>query len=155
MHDEELKFLPDGLFNGGSANVILSGEFAGKAHEWLATIRRSEGRIDPQTRLITLVARTASDSSPPVGQFVKATILGKEAHQVFVVPPKALHEKEKLLLVNPDKRLTIQPVQVLRTEPARAIISQGANPGDRVIVSPLEVIIEGMQIEAESDQAAS
>ncbi|MCG8383357.1 MAG: efflux RND transporter periplasmic adaptor subunit [Gammaproteobacteria bacterium] len=155
LHDEELKFLPDGLFNGGSANAILRGEFAGKTHEWPATIRHSEGRIDPQTRLITLVARTASENSPPVGQFVKATILGKEAHQVFVIPPKALHEKEKVLLINPDERLTIQPVQVLRTEPARTIIRQGANPGDRVIVSPLEVIIEGMQIEIEPNQAAS
>lgn len=151
LHDEQLRFLPAGILDGELAEVTLAAEFAGESLSWQATISRSEGLIDTRTRLVTLVAElkplSPTQPHPQIGQFVKASILGRTVSNVFVIPTTALREKNEVLLADPDNKLRIQSVDVLRKESNRVIISSGLSQGQRVITSPLEIVIDAMQLQ--------
>ena len=126
IHDEELAFLnlPLGL-NPNPANigadVTLSARFGGADHEWQAQVVRTEGELDPKTRMITVVARVDKPykivgERPPlaVGLFVSARIHGKIANNITIIPRTALRRNGQVLIVGADNRLRFQDVTVLR-----------------------------------------
>lgn len=170
VQDEELAFLDlplsrDGTLDGRSARVTLRARFAGTAHEWHGEVVRTEGEIDPQTRMVNVVARVpdpyATGSSPPlsVGLFVEAEIEGSTVDGVIVLPRSALRGGPQVLVVDPDDKLRIRPVELLRIAADEVIVRAGLVAGERVCVSPLEAATEGMLVrvrsEADADLAAS
>ncbi len=151
LHDEQLQFLPAGILDGTLTEVVLFAEFAGESLSWPATIKRSEGTINSRTRLVTLVAElkplSPTQVHPQIGQFVKASIVGRTVQNIFVIPTTALREKNKVLLIDPEDKLRIQIVNVLKKESNQIIINSGLSQGQRVITSPLEIVIDGMQLQ--------
>ena len=63
IKDDELAFLNISLRDGSAwekrPSVSLSAEFAGAVHRWTGEIVRTEGELDPKTRMIQLVASVA------------------------------------------------------------------------------------------------
>ena len=63
IKDDELAFLNISLRDGSAwqkrPSVSLSAEFAGAVHRWSGEIVRTEGELDPKTRMIQLVASVA------------------------------------------------------------------------------------------------
>lgn len=172
--DEELAFLdlPPETVGGGEAggpDVALRGRFAGREQQWPARIVRSEGELDPRSRMLALVARVddpyGRGGRPPlpVGLFVTATIAGREVADVVALPraalrtdtPPALAGGDAVLVVDEESRVHFRAVDVLRREAERAIVASGLVAGDRVVVSPLDVVVEGMTVRTvEVDDAA-
>jgi RND family efflux transporter MFP subunit len=145
------------------AHVTFRAEFAGEEHAWPGYIVRTEGALDERTRMVTVVARVddpyglAGDRSRvalPMGLFVKAEIEGREVDDVFVLPPGVLRGGEVLLVADSNDRLRVRPVDVLRVERDRTLVSGGLSPGERVIVTPLEVITDGMAVRVTQRAAA-
>ena len=147
--------------------VLLRAEFAGEERTWRGQVVRTGGEIDPQTRMVQLVARVADpyglsedsaeirDAAPlAVGLFVSAEILGRSVNDVFVLPRAALHSgnpmdpaaEDDVHVIDAEGRLHIRPVEVLRTEPEMAIVGAGLRAGDRVSVSSLRAVVEGMRV---------
>ncbi len=150
--------------------VVLRAEFAGSEQTWLGRVVRTAGEIDPQTRMVRLVARVAdpyglhAETEPvplAVGLFVRAEIQGRTAHDVFVLPRAALRSgnpmdpdaSEEVHVVDAEGRLHIRPVEVLRTEPEVVVIGTGLAAGDRVSISPLRAVVEGMRVRVAGDGA--
>jgi len=157
--DDELAFLDLPLVYRGDAvegagpPVELSTQFAGQRHTWIGRVVRTEGEIDPRSRMVNVVARienpyARSGSRPPlaVGLFVDAEILGRVAEDVFVLPRIALHEGDRVHVVDVSDTLRLREVEVLRRETERVLIRAGLEPGERVSVSPLAVAMEGMRL---------
>jgi RND family efflux transporter MFP subunit len=135
--------------------VQLSAEIAGQPHVWRARLVRSEGVRDERTRMLNVVARVDDpyvlDGDPertplPIGVFVDATIEGRRVANVFDLPRSALRRGNGVLVVNGGNRVRVRPVDVLRTDRERAWIRAGLSPGDRVVVTALEVATEGMAV---------
>ncbi len=137
----------------GQPIVVLRARFAGARRSWQGRIVRTEGEIDPRSRMIHAVARIEKpyvqpEGHPPlaVGLFVDAEILGHRFEGVFVVPRSAVFAGDLVHVVDADDRLRIRPIEVLRREHDRVIVRSGLADGERVAVSRLTIPIEGMQV---------
>lgn len=167
--DEQLAFLELPLSTRGAdeakapgAPVLLNAQFAGKSHQWEGEIVRTEGEIDPKTRMVNVVARVEapyarSNGRPPlsVGLFVEADILGSKVEGVSVIPRSALREGNRVLVVSDDDRLSFRDVEVVRLADDDVVI-RGLGRGTRVCISPLASPVEGMLVRiAEAKEARS
>ncbi len=154
--------------------VKLTGLTAGQAHSWSSEIVRTEAVIDERNRLQYVVAQVIdpyglhSDSGDrPVlntGLFVEAEIEGKLLKNVYVLPRLAIHNNNTVWVLNTKKRLSIRRVSILHRGEYKAYVKQettqgikgtgleydGLLPGDRVIISPLDAVVDGMQLRIES-----
>jgi membrane fusion protein, multidrug efflux system len=136
--------------------VILSTQFAGALQRWEGHIVRAEGALDQETGLLHAVAEVKNPYTVKAGQaplmpglFVNAEIVGRDQTDVFVLPPGAVNPSNEVLWVDRDDRLHIRKVDILRTEPNRILIKGGLNRGDRVVVSGIQVPVEGMKLRTE------
>ena len=143
--------------------VELHAEFAGRDHVWTGRIVRTEGEIDPKTRMVNVVARVEDpyglhhegNSAPlAVGLFVQAEISGRTEETAFVLPRAALHPgdpmdpaaTDEVHVIDAEGRLRIRRVQVLRTERDRVLIGSGLEAGEKVSVSSLKAVVDGMRV---------
>jgi RND family efflux transporter MFP subunit len=168
--DHQLAFLafPDlrgsGTDDAGDGPVVLlRAMFAGRRHEWTGQIVRSEGEIDSKSRMVNVVARVenpyrsneANDRPPlAVGLFVEAEIVGPEASDVIVVPRYAMRGDSRILIVNANNELRSKPVEVLRIDRDDVLVQGPLAEGDRICVSPIQVVVEGMIVNPVEDRAA-
>jgi RND family efflux transporter MFP subunit len=136
-------------------NVTLKANYAGRDYKWSGKIVRVEGEIDPLSHMITLVARVEdpygrdhrSDRPPlAVGLFVEAEIRGKLVRDVVVIPRSALRGTENVLVIDDENKLHFRTVDVLRKDSETVVISSGLEPGERICISPLEAVVEGMKV---------
>jgi RND family efflux transporter MFP subunit len=140
---------------GGGPDVVLEADLAGVAESWSARVVRAEGEVDASSRMFHIVARVDDPlalreqaGAPPLvmGLFVDATILGREVDDVVVLPRSTLRDGNRVLVVDAEDRLHFRDVEVLRATGDRAVISGGLQAGERVCVSPIDVVVEGMQV---------
>ena len=170
INDEELAFLNlplgpviESAQTIPATEVTITARFAGKEHQWPAQVVRTEGELDPQTRMINVVARVKSPYAPAagrtplaVGLFVDAKIHGRLARNVAVIPRSAVRLGNQVLMVDSDDRLHFRPVTVLRMVGEEAYISAGLTTGERVCISPLDSALEGMTVRvAAADQGTN
>lgn len=146
---------------GQGPEVILSASFAGGVHEWRGRIVRTEGEIDPRSRMVHAVARVADPygrgddpGRPPlaVGLFVEARILGRVAENVAVVPRSALRGDDAILVVDTDDRMRVRSVEITQKSEQEAVVGAGLNEGDRVCLTPLVAVTDGMQVRVEASR---
>lgn len=90
---------------------------------------------------------------PPMGLFVQAEIQGKTLERVTRIPRSALRSDHSLFVVNAGNQLEIIPVKVARTLTHSVLVSEGLKDGSRIIVSPMETPVPGMQLAVEEDEA--
>lgn len=144
-----------GEFTSSNAGpeVSFSAEFAGELRTWSGRIERIEGAIDARTRSVILVARVddpygrrAEGTGPPLpaGLFVKAIINGRTLDEALTIPRSALRSGGTVFVLNAEDELEIRKIKKLPTSSEEVIVSSGLAPGERVIISPLELPIEGM-----------
>jgi len=168
MPDSDIAYLDLPFdFRGASKSaqgpaVSLRTEFAGKWHTWEGRIVRVEGELDPRTRMINLVARVADPygrggdpTRPPlvVGLFVAANVSGLNVSDVVVLPRSVMRGRDEVLVVTPDNRLYFRTVEVLKTNTETVIIQSGLKRGERVCLSPMDAVVDGMKVRVfESDQ---
>ena len=157
IHDEELAHLELPLANQITGQqrptVILSAPFAGKKHTWRGAIVRTEGEIDPKTRMITVIAQVESpyetkNDRPPlaVGLFVEAEIIGHKIGNVFVLPRSAIQANRQVYVIGKDNRLQFRDVEILRTVGEEVYITGGLNARETVCLSTVSNAIEGMLV---------
>ena len=161
LPDEELAFLNLPLtYRGGSESetypsVVLKTLFAGKTQTWVGRVVRTEGEIDPTTRMVHVVARVDDPygqgedrSRPPLkaGMFVEAEIEGRSVQGVAILPRSALRLSNRMWVVDHESRLRYRDVEVLRADENMIVVSDGLSDGDHIVLSPLDVATDGMLV---------
>lgn len=137
--------------------VSVSTMIGGDRVTWEGVIRRTEGDIDPRSRVIVAIADVedpfnllpgADASKPPlsVGLFVSADITGKRYNNVFRVPRRSLRDDNTVIVVNSQNRLDFKSVQVLRTTADYAFVRDGLSEGDLLLLTDIEAPIPGMEV---------
>jgi hypothetical protein len=139
--------------------VVLSAEQRGRIEEWSAHIVRSEGVVDESSRVTYAVAKVddpyALDSEHvplPMGTFVTASIEGVAMQGLLRVPRHALHGSDQLLFVDSESQLRIRSVGIVRADADYAYIGDGAEAGERVILTAMESPINGMPVRTTVDE---
>ena len=168
--DDEMAYLELPLhFRGGGRGagpeVILRASFAGRSHEWRGRIVRTEGEIDPRSRLVHAVAQVADPYAagpgdpdrPPlaVGMYVEAEIVGRSLSDVAVLPRGLLRDGDRVLVVDGDDRLRLRAVEVLRRTDERAVVGSGLAAGERVCLSNLAAVTDGMPVRWQAEDGSS
>ena len=155
IHDEELAYLELPLASVRKAiqpTVMLRAKFAGEEHTWEGRVVRTEGELDPQTRMINVIAQVASPydqgDKPPlaVGLFVEAEIVGNRVNNVFILPRSALQANEQVYVLSSDNRLQFRDVEILRIVGEEVYVQSGISPGETVCLSTVNNAIEGMRV---------
>ena len=155
VSDRQLAFLdlPFGhrgaLSASAQAEVLLTTEYAGRALAWNGRIVRTEAAIDASSRMLYLVASVpagAGDVPLSVGLFVNAEIKGRQADNVVVMPRTALRNNNQVLVVDEENRLRLRNVDLLRIYQNDLLISAGLEAGERVCVSTVQTVIDGMPV---------
>jgi RND family efflux transporter MFP subunit len=169
INDDELAFLDlplgppiKGAQTIPATEVSITARFAGREHRWAAQVVRTEGELDPQTRMINIVARVESPYAPAegraplaVGLFVDAEIHGRLARGVAVLPRSAVRPGNQVLVVDSDDRLLFRAVTVLRMVGEQAYISAGLETGERVCISPMDNALQGMSVRIAAQDGGS
>jgi len=162
--DAELAYLDLSLWRDETAAaegppVSIRARFAGAEHEWLGRVVRTEGEIDPKSRMVHVVARVEKPYAeneadrPPlaVGLFVQAEIAGLEVSDVRVVPRVALRDGRQLMVVDAEGRLHLREVEIVRIDGEDVLVRTELAAGERVCVTPLQAAIDGMLVRVVGD----
>jgi hypothetical protein len=65
---------------------------------------------------------------------------------VFLVPESAFRTKETVLVVDEENQLRTRQVSVIHRTDKEAWVTGGLSEGEKVCVTPIEIISEGMQV---------
>lgn len=152
------------LENGGESvpAVRFETSFGGRTSTFRGRIARVESEVDAVSRMVRLTAvvegttETDEHAGPPIpllaGVFVEARIEGRRIESAAELPRSALFRPGVVLVVSGEGRLERREVDVALSTRDTAVIASGLGAGERVIVSPLEVAVEGMFVRVR-DQA--
>ncbi len=153
----------DGSSEVAGPKVKLTARFAGEDHTWHGRIVRTEGEIDPRTRMVNAIAqvrdpyaRGENSRRPPlaVGMFVQAEIEGIRVRDVIRAPRTALREGNVIFVVDRRGRLRFREVVPLRAERDVVLIKEGLEEGELICLSPMEAAVNGMTVRTTTEGAA-
>ncbi len=155
--------------------VKIQFEVQRTTYEWDAVLARYEGAgLDPATRTVPCVAVVedpragrlvdkqgrANLPGPPAllrGMFVTAKIEVPTVQQLVEVPVSALRPGNRIWLMR-DDRLVVQDVRVAQVLEDRVLLfpdEQQLAVGNRVVVSPLALAVNGMEIQEVAEPGVS
>ena len=111
---------------------------------------RAEAEVDPKTRMLSVIASVGMNESSAgnlvlVGQYAQATISGMKINDVYVIPRNNIRN-QSLWVVDLNMELMNRPVNVLRYENEFALINEGIEEGDRLLLSRLSSLINGQKV---------
>ena len=148
---------PNELLNIDKApKVILVNKVGEESQEWIGSIVRSEENVDPINRMVYVVAKVddpynlKNNNKVPLrrGTFLKATINGRTAKKIIAIPRTALRGKGRVWIAE-DGKLIYRKVKPVYLDENLAIISEGIDSNEQIIVSLLAGVIDGMGIKIE------
>lgn len=122
---------------------------------WTARVARIEATIDPDTRLLYVVAALDKPFEPtpkhpePLrrGQFVTAEIQGRVLDEAYVLPRFALRGSNSVYVVTEANTLETRAVVIAQSDAEQVIITDGLTTGDRIALSPIAYYVENMPVE--------
>ena len=125
---------------------------------------RTDALINAQTRQINVFCElddpygAGRDGDTPMvpGLFVEAAIDGQTLENVIRIPRDGLRGADRVLVASEDNTLSIRTVSVALSDRDGAFLTSGIEPGENVIVSPVQAPFDGMaiQILRQSDDGA-
>ncbi len=154
---------PHKVDRSGSA-VTVRYTFRGKSVTREGWVTRTEGQIDPQSRMVHVVVEVpgpfaSEDGKAPLepGQFVEVAIRGEAMGEgVLRVPRRAVDAENRVWVVHEGKLSLREDVRVVRSDDAYAYVASGLSEGDQVVISPMAAPFESMPVRtqpgAESEQ---
>ncbi len=159
LSNSDLQFLKlpkPGTISSRPIKVILTSKIGNEEHQWQGLLNRSEGRIDPKSRVYYGVVQindpyglnsTGSEMQKAplnIGSFVTAEIEGFSMSSIVKLPRTALKGDNKILLMDSNNKLKLQEIEITRVQDDWIYIQQGLKNGDKVVLTALETAIAGM-----------
>jgi len=136
--------------------VTISADFGDSRLFWEGELVRLEAVIDERSRMLYGVAQLELDDSPdspvlPVGLFVQAEIQGRLENEIIRLPRSVLRDNNQVLVVDDENRLNFRQISPLRLEHDDVLVKSGLEDGERVSVSPLQTVVDGMHVRPVSE----
>lgn len=157
LADAQLAFLdPDyarlGSAGDEAATVTLMAKFAGDMQSWEAKLTRTEGDISTRSRFLHVIAEVSDTTSDkgvqlPIGLFVNGIITGRDVEGLVRIPRTALRADNTVMVIDENDQLHFRDVQIFQLTSDSALISAGLDEGERISISPLQFVVEGMPVQ--------
>lgn len=132
---------------------------------WNARLDRINDSIDSGTRTLGVIVavddpyrRAVVGTKPPLVKnlYVEVELRGPAKMDHVVVPYRAIHRSEEgadiVYLVGADKRLEAREVTLGPVQGNIAVIAQGVEPGEKLVLTDLIPAISGMLVEGQEDE---
>ena len=117
---------------------------------WEGWIARAGAQVDEKTRevRVIVIVNGPYQHVPPLisGLFVGVELMGPELSGIIRVPRCALLPNDKVWVVDNAGLLRLKDVKVSRLEAKWALVERGIEVGQRVVISPLKVMTQGMEV---------
>ena len=156
LEDESLRWFHVPGFtpgDGPGSAAVVKARIAGRDLVWRGEVSRAEAQLDARTRLINVIVRVDNPytSRPPLasGLFVKVEIEGRQLAESAIIPRSALRKNDIVWVVGSDDRLSFRNVTVARLLPESVIVSAGLDKNEKVVISPLKAVTDGMRVRVE------
>ena len=148
----DTEFANTGIAAADRIPVILTANYGGRQQSWTAQLMRSEGDISTTTRFLYVIAEVSNSTNAngmrlPIGLFVNATIQGRSVDGLVSIPRTALRSNNNVMVIDENSRLRFREVQVFRLSETHALISEGLSSGERISISALQFVVEGMPVQ--------
>ena len=148
---------PGGRIASSPATINLNS--GNTSYSWPGEIDRLLAEVDAQGRMARLVVsindpyllkkkERADQPAMAIGSFVDVVFAGKEMEEVFALPRQALRDDNTIWIMTPENLLQIKRVKPVRLEREEVFISEGIEPGDRIIRTNLSGAANGMKLRA-------
>jgi hypothetical protein len=153
----------DGMKNANGSTVEFSSDLVGM-QKWQGQVARTEGAIDENAQQLYVVAQindpykaTAQNQYPiKIGQYIKAQISGKLVADVLVIPNSAIYQGTYVYIVDQGV-LQRKNIRLAWQNATQAIIADGLNMGDKLVLTPLGQVSSGTAVKVigEADKEGS
>ncbi len=149
---DELAFLRSDAKGNLTGEVSVTATAAGITRTWPGRVIRTSGEIDRATRSLHLIVEIGGTSTAGgivmrPGLFVEAAIKGREIQNVVAIPFRAFLDLNRVVTVDPDNKLRFRNVTVLHREGDTVYVSDGLSPGEKICLTELPDMVEGMSVE--------
>lgn len=147
------------LIGDQAPDVTLTGMYGGIEHHWSGKLSRIEASIDPNSNTVQTIIRVSQPSDGgaamqsaksaiplPIGLFVHADIRGKTVDDVIALPRSVIRNNNQVLVVDAENKMYYREVDIFRLEEQRVLISGGILPGERICISPIQAVVDGMAV---------
>jgi RND family efflux transporter MFP subunit len=147
------------LDDEASPDVLLTGMYGGTQHSWRGKLRRVEASIDTQSNSVQTIIKVNQPSmgetnsgktnqiALPIGLYVQAEITGREADNIIALPRSVIRNNNQVLVVDAENKMYLRDIEILRLEADRVLISGGILPGERICISPIQAVYDGMSVQ--------
>ena len=141
--------------------VTVSGTYGGIEHHWKGKLVRIEAAIDPNSNTVQTIIRVPQPSSPvqwstdqgmqiiplPIGLYVNADIKGRTVDDLISLPRSVIRNNNQVLVVDAENKMFFRDVDIFRLEEENVLISGGVLPGERICISPIQAVVDGMSVQ--------
>ena len=90
-----------------------------------------------------------------IGEYVRAAVQGRRVDDAFRIPRSALRDNTHIWLVDKDDTLQVRQVQTIWRDSRSVLITEGLQPGERIVVSDLPAPVPGMAVTVENNDKNS
>jgi len=130
-------------------------------NSWQGRLIRTEGAIDETARQLHVIAEIedpfgkASEFHDPlkIGQYVTAEMPGRTVADAIVIPNNTIYQGSYVYVVE-DEILRRKDVDVAWQDDAEAIIADGLEVGDELVLTPLGQVTSGIRVTTGTSQSA-
>ncbi|MCW8907311.1 MAG: efflux RND transporter periplasmic adaptor subunit [Sedimenticola sp.] len=165
LKNSELPFidLPEAYRDGSAKEalpqVTIINTLGSHAEKWPATLVRTAGAIDEQSQQLYVTAQIdhpyadSDDQRRPlkIGQFVTAEIEGRTLPQAIVIPNAAIYQGSYVYLYQ-DRALQRREIEVAWQNSREAVIANGLEAGDELVLTPLGQVSSGTPVSRLGDE---
>ena len=140
--------------------VALTGSYGGQQYQWQGKLVRIEASIDPNSNTVQTIIRVSQPSAGgqratqrhkpiplPIGLYVEADIKGKIVDDIIALPRSVIRNNNQVLVVDAENKLYFREVEIFRLEEQKVLISGGILPGERICISPIQAVVDGMSVQ--------
>ncbi|MEC7551022.1 MAG: efflux RND transporter periplasmic adaptor subunit, partial [Pseudomonadota bacterium] len=141
-------------------DVLLTGMYGGQKYNWPGKLVRIEASIDPSSNTVQTIIRVSQPSTDedqdenglrriplPIGLYVEADIEGRTVANIISLPRSVIRNNNQVLIVDAENKMYYREVEIFRLEEQQVLISSGILPGERICISPIQAVVDGMAVQ--------
>ncbi len=154
IKQNELRFLSDGNINADSQPKVTIQSTRENSSSWQGALTRITKTVDEQSNQLLAIARIPApfhasvDGASPlrVGEYVTAQISGTAVENAIVIPVHTIYQGRYVYVLENDKAVYRRSITVAWSNAESALVSEGLNPGDVLILTALGQVPSGTPV---------
>ncbi|KPV94409.1 Efflux pump periplasmic linker BepF [Pseudoalteromonas sp. P1-9] len=159
INNKDLAFinLPEVYQSGEKTNqnsmVTFTSDLIGE-QTWQGTLVRTEGAINDASQQLYVVAQIEDPYSTPIsgqnpvkiGQYVSATIKGREIPNALVIPNNAIYQGSYVYVLDKENQLLRKDISLAWQGESESLVATGLMANERLVVTPLGQVSSGTRV---------